>query len=216
VDHDRVDNTFRLPGGHQLEIGLVPDNDFNAPNDILILAIREKEPAWGVVDLYDVYRDGPGWQQLHDGLNGEPADMAAAHQWWLANRDSPLLLGYRSLVAMEAHLRDPQMDLAKLLPPHPNLPPDALVNTLMDLRMLGINPDGRFGLTTKAEAVLRPAHAATLQQFSVAMAAALRPADPRTRQAFPRSPRPGLSAAPGSRGDTMPPSPPLNRPAASR
>jgi hypothetical protein len=216
VDHDRIENTFTLPRGHQLEIGLGPADYFNAANDMLILVIRENDAVWEVLDLYDVYRDGPGWQQLHDGLHGEPADMAAAHQWWLTSRDSPLLLGYRSLVALEAHFRDRDLDLASLLPPHPSLPSDAVVNALMDLRMLGMHRDGRFGLTAKAETVLHPASPAALKWFSVAMAAALRPADPQARQAFPRAPRPGTAVAPGSPGDTMPSSPSPHRPAPRR
>ncbi|BCY10984.1 hypothetical protein [Actinoplanes sp. L3-i22] len=215
MDLDRVEHSGTLPDGRRAEIVMVVDETNYVEHEVLVLAVCDH--AWSnPTYLYSTYRDGPGWEQLHTGLVGEPQDLVAAYQLWSAHHLDPLPLGYLALAALEGHLRDSQEPFAALLPAIPTDRLGAALDALMDLRMVGLRPDGYFGLTARAEAVLRPDSAQELQHFAAAITAAMHPGDaamPLARHAF--LPLPGSTVKPTSSGD-MPPPPGPPRPASGR
>ncbi len=71
-------------------------------DDRMLLAVWLDERADEPAERFEVYRDGPGWQQLDAGLFGSQRDMAAAFQSWMTNHDTPTIRGYQVLMAVQA------------------------------------------------------------------------------------------------------------------
>lgn len=200
MDFSRVENSWTIPGSggrRRLDIveAMVEVGAKEVEVEWLMLSVStttSRRPA----EQFEVYRNGPGWKQLYAGLVGDDSHMAAAHHWWTQHRDSPLVRGYHVLLALEGYLQSPDRSLADMLGARaaevkPGGLYSAIVDSLMDLRLLGLRPDGRFGITKQAEAVLRPTQPGTLERFGSAMTAALQQAEPTEA-----SSRPGQAFAP--------------------
>ncbi|MEU7802661.1 hypothetical protein AB0B10_25715 [Micromonospora arborensis] len=196
MDYDRTDNSWSIVGsGRPKVLTIVSAEVESVGKEAELLMLKVSKPTSGrLEEHFAVYRNGPGWRQLREGLVGEGSHMAAAYQWWRQHRDSPLVRGYLVLVALEFQLKSPDRSLvdlvgAKAADLKSGGEFSVIVDSLMDLRLLGLRPDGHFGITKQAEAVLRPTKPAALETFGSAIAAALQQArsadaSSRSRQAF--------------------------------
>ncbi|WP_328384322.1 hypothetical protein OHQ88_34285 (plasmid) [Micromonospora zamorensis] len=199
MDYGRVENSWPIPGsgGRELELISAADEDLVARKELMMLFVVKRGSPLRIVEHFSTYRNGPGWKQLRAGIAGGDAHMAAAHQWWTQHRDSPLVRGYHMLAALEVQLQQsPDRPLTDILGVRaaevsPGGQYSAVVDALMDLRLLGLRSQGRFGVTKQGDAVLRPTKAAMLEWFGSAMTAALQQAESTEARS-----RPGQAFAP--------------------
>jgi hypothetical protein len=227
MDHDRVENSWTIPGtpGRQIElIASATDG-------------REDDPAFDVMQViellgpsahqtvhadYAVYLNGPGWQQqLRAALAGGSVEMAVAYIWWTRHRDTAPYAGYRLLTAFDRHGPCAVRQVADPLRLRPTDVGYGLYGRALQAlgyhNLVQVYRDGRYAITPAAEEVIRPGRTGgTWPRFRQAMQAALgrqqpggaiRPATLAKAFETPGQPTPRDTPAP-SRSAQRSPSPP--------